>query len=54
MFLTAVAGARRAGAAGWCFHTDAGFDLVAAGFFDQLDEVELDVIDELAAAAAAP
>lgn len=54
MFLTAVAGARRAGAAGWCFHTDAGFDLATAGFFEQLDEVELDLIDELADAAAAP
>jgi hypothetical protein len=52
MFLTAVAGARRAGAAGWCFHTDAGFDLVAASFFDQLDDVERDLLDELAAAAA--
>jgi len=52
MFLEAVAGARRAGAAGWCFHTDAGFDLVAGSFFDQLDDVERDLIDELAAAAA--
>ncbi len=50
-FLVAVAGARRAGAAGWCFHTDAGFDLVAGTFFDQLDDVERDLIDELAAAA---
>jgi hypothetical protein len=50
-FLAAVAGARRAGAAGWCFHTDAGFDLVAGTFFDQLDDVERDTIDELAGAA---
>jgi len=51
-FLTAVAEARSAGAAGWCFHTDAGFDLTAGTFFDQLDDVELDTIDELEAAAA--
>jgi hypothetical protein len=50
-FLTAVAGAAAAGAAGWCFHTDAGFDLGSSSFFDNLDEVELDTIDELAAAA---
>jgi hypothetical protein len=50
-FLTAVAGARSAGAAGWCFHTDAGFDLVAGSFFDQLDDVERDLVDELAGAA---
>jgi hypothetical protein len=49
-FLTAVAGAARAGAAGWCFHTDAGFDLQATSFFDQLDPIEQDTIDELAAA----
>jgi hypothetical protein len=50
-FLTAVGGAYAAGAAGWCFHTDAGFDLSTTSFFDQLDAIEQDTIDELAAAA---
>jgi hypothetical protein len=50
-FLTAVAEAAGAGAAGWCFHNDAGFDLSSGSFFDYLDDVELDTIDELADAA---
>ncbi len=49
-FLTAVTGARDAGAAGWCFHTGAGFDLSTLSLFDQLDEVETDTVDELAGA----
>jgi len=50
-FLTAVSEAAAAEAAGWCFHNDAGFDLSSGSFFDYLDEVELDTIDELADAA---
>ena len=50
-FLTAAAGARAGGASGWCFHNGAGFDLGAQTLFDQLDDVELDTIDELASAA---
>jgi hypothetical protein len=39
-----------AGAAGWIFHTDAGFDLGATDFFGALDEVETVVVDTLPAA----
>jgi len=49
-FLTAATGAHAASAAGWCFHNDAGFDLGTQTLFDQLDDVELDTIDELASA----
>lgn len=47
-FITALGGAHAGGAAGWCFHTEAGFDLTSRSFFAQLDPVELDTIDELA------
>jgi hypothetical protein len=46
-FLTAERGARDGGAAGWIFHTDAGFDLKASSFFDALDSVELTVVNGL-------
>jgi len=46
-FLQAARDAVSAGAAGWVFHTDAGFDLSASSFFDNLDDVELATIDEL-------
>jgi hypothetical protein len=49
-FLAAAAAAESAGAAGWCFHTQAGFDLSQGAFLDQLDDVEADTLDELAAA----
>ena len=47
-FITAVRGARDGGAAGWVFHTDAGFDLASASLYDSFDSVEVDTIDELA------
>jgi hypothetical protein len=53
-FLQAAREARDAGAAGWVLHTDAGFDLAAASFFDQLDEVELATVDALAAEVFGP
>jgi hypothetical protein len=46
-FVTAAQQARDAGAAGWNFHTDAGFELGPAGFFAALDEVEVVVVDTL-------
>lgn len=39
-FLSAAAGARDAGAAGWFLHTAAGFDLRARGFVETLDTDE--------------
>ena len=42
--------ARNAGAAGYVFHTDAGFDLSAASFFNSLDSAERDAVDRLSAA----
>jgi hypothetical protein len=47
-FFEAARQARDAGAAGWVFHTDAGFNLSAAGFFDALDPVEQEVMNGLA------
>ena len=46
-FVQSAGEAQGAGAAAWIFHTDAGFDLAAASFFDALDEVEVAVIDNL-------
>ena len=47
-FFEAARQARDAGAAGWVFHTDAGFNLSAASFFDSIDSVEREVVDGLA------
>ena len=47
-FFEAAREARDAGAAGWVFHTDAGFDLAASSFFDALDSVEHEVVDGIA------
>lgn len=49
-FLTAAQGAKAGGAAGWVFHTAAGFDLRSATFTSQLDSEELSVFNGLAAA----
>ena len=47
-FLDAAVNARDAGAAGWIFHTDAGFDLSGArSFFTNLDAEERRVVDGL-------
>lgn len=46
-FTLAARQARDAGAAGWIFHTDAGFELGPEGFFALLDEVEAVVVDTL-------
>jgi hypothetical protein len=57
-FLTAALGARKGGAAGWCFHngdqrgTPGGrprrsFDLSEKGLFEQLDEVERETVRRL-------
>lgn len=49
-FLEAAVKARDAGAAGWIFHTEAGFDLSGArSFFVNLDAEERKVVDGLAA-----
>lgn len=49
-FVGAAQAAVAAGAAGWIFHTDAGFELGTADFFASLDEVETVVVDTLPAA----
>jgi hypothetical protein len=49
-FVQAATEARDAGAAGWVFHTDAGFDLASATFFDSLDPEEQSTVDTLGAA----
>jgi hypothetical protein len=46
-FVGAAQMAVAAGAAGWIFHTDAGFELGVADFFASLDEVETIVVDTL-------
>lgn len=46
-FVQSASEAQAAGAAAWIFHTDAGFELGVATFFDALDEVEVAVIDNL-------
>ncbi len=46
-FLQALREALNAGAAGWVFHTDAGFDLSSSTFFDNLDPVERETVDDL-------
>lgn len=49
-FLDAARKARDAGAAGWIFHTDAGFDLSGSRtFFGNLDAEERRAVDHLAA-----
>jgi len=35
-------------AAGWCFHTEAGFNLAQTKFFDKLDAAEKDVVNRVA------
>jgi hypothetical protein len=46
-FIGAAQAAVAAGAAGWIFHTDAGFELGTSDFFGALDEVEAIVVDTL-------
>ncbi len=46
-FKTAASQARDSGAAAWVFHTSAGYELDDKSFFDALDSVEKEVIDEL-------
>jgi hypothetical protein len=46
-FLQAAREARDAGAAGWVFHTYAGFDLRSSNFLANLDSVEREVLDSL-------
>ncbi len=46
-FIGAAQSAVAAGAAGWIFHTDAGFELGATDFFGALDDVETVVVDTL-------
>lgn len=46
-FVGAAQAAVAAGAAGWIFHTDAGFELGTPDFFGALDEVEVVVVDTL-------
>jgi hypothetical protein len=52
-FRTAAQNARNAGAAGWVFHTQAGFDLSTQDFFARLDAIEREVMETLAGAIAA-
>lgn len=47
-FLTAATGAKRAGAAGWVFHTAAGYELESQDFVSSLDFVEQSVVAKLA------
>jgi len=47
-FWEAAREARDAGAAGWIFHTAAGFNLVSTAFFDALDTEEQATVDGLA------
>jgi hypothetical protein len=50
-FFQAAREAMRSGAAGWVFHTGAGFDLSGSKtFFGNLDSVERDVVDGLSGA----
>lgn len=46
-FFKAVRDAVNGGAAGWIFHTAAGFTLQSNTFFDNLDPTEREVVDEL-------
>ena len=48
-YVAACAGARRAGAAGWVFHTQAGFDLSRQPFLTALQPAERSALDQLAA-----
>jgi hypothetical protein len=52
MFFQAAQAAREAGAAGWVFHTAAGFDMKGKSFFDHLDPAEKATIDLLGHAVA--
>lgn len=49
-FLQAAQEAKAYGAAGWVFHTNAGFSLIDQEFFAELDATERQVIRELGAA----
>ncbi|AFZ29875.1 hypothetical protein Glo7428_1306 [Gloeocapsa sp. PCC 7428] len=49
-FLQAAQEAKAHGAAGWVFHTDAGFSLIDQEFFAELDATERQVIQKLGAA----
>ena len=48
-YVTACAGARRAGAAGWVFHTRAGFDLSRQPFLAALQPAERSALEQLGA-----
>lgn len=48
-FLQAAREAVSSGAAGWVFHTHAGFDLRSSSFLSNLDSVEKEVLDSLGA-----
>ena len=48
-FLQAAREAVSAGAAGWVFHTHAGFDLRSSNFLANLDSVEREILDSLGA-----
>lgn len=46
-FLNDCRGAVHGGAAGWCFHNGQSFDLRQKPLFNQLDDIELQVVDHL-------
>ncbi|MBI4476083.1 MAG: hypothetical protein HY654_02860 [Acidobacteria bacterium] len=46
-YLTAARGARRAGAAGWLFHTDAGYDLARQPLRASLRRAEREAVSRL-------
>lgn len=43
----AAGGSKSAGAIGYCFHTDAGFNLTSRSFFEQLRSVEITALQQL-------
>lgn len=51
--LASALGARRAGAVGWCFHTEAGFNVETQKMWDQLDSDEIAALASISAALAA-
>lgn len=53
-YVRAAAGARERGAAGWTFHTDAGYDLDAADFFEGLNVEERRALERLDAPSGQP
>ncbi|MGQ0810188.1 MAG: cellulase family glycosylhydrolase [Nitrospiraceae bacterium] len=53
-FIQAASEAHGAGAAGWVFHTAAGFDLGSSTFFQALDSEEQQVVNQVAHAVLGP